>query len=41
MPDHPTAIALKTHVADPVPFVFIFGRAAQITAPSVTMKKTR
>jgi 2,3-bisphosphoglycerate-independent phosphoglycerate mutase len=21
MPDHPTAIALKTHVADPVPFV--------------------
>jgi 2,3-bisphosphoglycerate-independent phosphoglycerate mutase len=21
MPDHPTSIALKTHVADPVPFV--------------------
>ena len=21
MPDHPTAIALKTHVSDPVPFV--------------------
>jgi 2,3-bisphosphoglycerate-independent phosphoglycerate mutase len=24
MPDHPTAIALKTHVADPVPFVLYF-----------------
>lgn len=27
MPDHPTAIALKTHVADPVPFVLFSAEA--------------
>jgi 2,3-bisphosphoglycerate-independent phosphoglycerate mutase len=26
MPDHPTAIALKTHVAEPVPFVLFFAK---------------
>jgi len=29
MPDHPTAIALKTHVADPVPFVLYSAAAAE------------
>lgn len=29
MPDHPTAIALKTHVADPVPFVLYSPGAAE------------
>ena len=29
MPDHPTAIALKTHVADPVPFVLYSAEAPQ------------
>lgn len=29
MPDHPTAIALKTHVAEPVPFVLFSAEAPQ------------
>jgi 2,3-bisphosphoglycerate-independent phosphoglycerate mutase len=29
MPDHPTAIALKTHVSDPVPFVLFSAEAPQ------------
>ena len=29
MPDHPTAIALKTHVAEPVPFVLYSAAAPQ------------
>jgi 2,3-bisphosphoglycerate-independent phosphoglycerate mutase len=29
MPDHPTAIALKTHVADPVPFVLYSAQTPQ------------
>jgi len=29
MPDHPTAIALKTHVADPVPFVLFSAKDPQ------------
>jgi len=29
MPDHPTAIALKTHVAEPVPFVLYSAGAPQ------------
>ena len=29
MPDHPTSIALKTHVSDPVPFVLFSAEAPQ------------
>ncbi len=29
MPDHPTAIALKTHVSEPVPFVLYSAAAPQ------------
>jgi 2,3-bisphosphoglycerate-independent phosphoglycerate mutase len=29
MPDHPTAIALKTHVSDPVPFVLYSAETPQ------------
>lgn len=33
MPDHPTAIALKTHVSDPVPFVLFSAEAPQNNGP--------
>jgi 2,3-bisphosphoglycerate-independent phosphoglycerate mutase len=33
MPDHPTAIALKTHVADPVPFVLFSAAAPRDNGP--------
>ncbi|HXG50904.1 MAG TPA: cofactor-independent phosphoglycerate mutase [candidate division Zixibacteria bacterium] len=33
MPDHPTAIALKTHVAEPVPFVLFSAAAARDNGP--------
>jgi 2,3-bisphosphoglycerate-independent phosphoglycerate mutase len=33
MPDHPTAIELKTHVSDPVPFVLFSAEAPQNNGP--------